>query len=98
MDPYLKQKVLTASPAQLISYVYDLGISSCINRDKIKLNKVLAHLKSSLRYEPKTEDISKTFFSVYEHLSFLIKNDKFDEAKNIFTEVKLVWKQANKLQ
>ena len=40
MDPYLKQKVLTASPAQLISYVYDLGISSCINRDKIKLNKV----------------------------------------------------------
>ena len=41
IDPYLQQKVMSASPAQLVSYIYDIGISACTNNDKIKLNKVL---------------------------------------------------------
>ena len=48
IDPYLQQKVMSASPAQLVSYIYDIGISACINNDKIKLNKVLSHLKETL--------------------------------------------------
>ena len=49
MDPYLRQKVLSASPQQLIVYLYDLGIASCNNKNKIKLIKVLiTHLKESL--------------------------------------------------
>ena len=53
MDPYLQQKVMSASP-QLVSYIYDIGISACTNKDKIKLNKVLSHLKESLDYSPNT--------------------------------------------
>ena len=34
MDPYLRQKVLSASPQQLIVYLYDLGIASCNNKNK----------------------------------------------------------------
>ena len=30
IDPYLQQKVMSASPAQLVSYIYDIGISACI--------------------------------------------------------------------
>ena len=48
IDPYLQQKVMSASPTQLVSYVYDIGMSACINKDKIKLNKVLSHLKETL--------------------------------------------------
>ena len=97
IDPYLQQKVMSASPAQLISYIYDIGISACINNDKIKLNKVLTHLKETLDYSPNTRDISNTFSSVYEHISFLVRNDRFEEAKNNFLQIKSVWKEANQL-
>ena len=97
MDPYLKQKVLSASPQQLIVYLYDLGIASCNNKNKVKLIRVITHLKESLSFEDKTEKISLTFQSVYDHLLFLVRNDKFEDAKNIFFEIKKTWKQANKL-
>ncbi|SVD41376.1 uncharacterized protein METZ01_LOCUS394230, partial [marine metagenome] len=32
-DIYLEQKVLSASPEQLISYIYDAAIAGCIKRD-----------------------------------------------------------------
>jgi len=97
IDPYLQQKVMSASPAQLVSYIYDIGISACINKDKIKLNKVLTHLKETLNYGTSTKDISRTFASVYDHISYLVKNDRFDEAKNNFFQIKNVWKEANQL-
>ena len=98
IDPYLQQKVLSASPVQLVSYLYDIGISACINKDKIKLSKVLSHLKETLDYGPNTKEVSLTFSSVYDHISFLVRNNRFDEAKNVFTQIKVVWKQANQLQ
>ena len=97
IDPYLQQKVMSASPAQLVSYIYDIGISACINNDKIKLNKVLTHLKETLDYSPNTRDVSNTFSSIYDHISFLVRNDRFDEAKNNFLQIKNVWKEANQL-
>ena len=97
IDPYLQQKVMSASPAQLVSYVYDIGISACINKDKIKLNKVLTHLKETLNYGASTQEISHTFSSVYDHISYLVRNDRFDEAKNNFFQIKSVWKEANQL-
>ena len=97
IDPYLQQKVMSASPAQLVSYIYDIGISACINNDKIKLNKVLSHLKETLDYSPNTREVSNTFLSVYEHISFLVRNNRFDEAKNNFLQIKTVWKEANQL-
>lgn len=98
IDPYLQQKVMSASPAQLVSYVYDIGMSACINKDKIKLNKVLSHLKETLDYGPNTKEISLTFASVYDYISFLVKNNRFDEAKNTFLQIKTTWKEANQLQ
>ena len=97
IDPYLQQKVMSASPAQLVSYIYDIGISACINNDKIKLNKVLSHLKETLDYSPNTREVSNTFLSVYDHISFLVRNNRFDEAKNNFLQIKTVWKEANQL-
>ena len=97
IDPYLQQKVLSASPAQLVLYIYDIAMSACINKDKIKLNKVLSHLKETLDYSPNTKDISLTFASVYDHISFLVRNNRFDEAKNTFQQIKTTWKEANQL-
>jgi len=97
IDPYLQQKVMSASPAQLVSYIYDIGISACINKDKIKLNKVLTHLKETLNYGTGTKEVSRTFASVYDHISYLVRNDRFDEAKNNFFQIKSVWKEANQL-
>ena len=33
MNPYLEQKVMTASPEQLIAYVYEVGSASCARKD-----------------------------------------------------------------
>ena len=74
IDPYLQQKVMSASPAQLVSYIYDIGISACINNDKIKLNKVLSHLKETLDYSPNTREVSNTFLSVKEIFSIFSKH------------------------
>jgi flagellin-specific chaperone FliS len=95
IDPYLQQKVLSASPTQLVSYLYDIGVSACINKDKIKIGKVISHLKENLNYSPGTKKISETFCSVYDHIHFLTKNDNFTEAKNAFQDIKKVWNQAN---
>ena len=98
IDPYLQQKVMTASPTELVVYLYDIGISSCIKKDKIKLSKLLSHLKESLDYSPQTEKLSYLFASVYDHISFLVRNDKFDEAKSSFSDIKTTWKQAHNLR
>ena len=95
MDPYLRQKVLSASPQHLIVYLYDLGIASCNNKNKV--NSLIITFKESLSFEEKTEKISLTFQSVYDHLLFFVRNDKFEDAKNILFEIKKTWKQANKL-
>ena len=64
IDPYLQQKVMSASPAQLVSYIYDIGISACINNDKIKLNKVLSHLKETLITVP-IQEMYQTPFPLF---------------------------------
>ena len=69
-----------------------------IKKDKIKLSKLLSHLKESLDYSPQTEKLSYLFASVYDHISFLIRNDKFDEAKSSFNDIKATWKQAHNLR
>ena len=57
IDPYLQQKVMTASPTELVVYLYDIGISSCIKRQ----DRVI-----------KTSHISKNLLIIHKRKNFPI--------------------------
>ena len=91
-DPYLVQKVMSASPEQLISYVYDAAIISCGKRDSIKAGKSVRELMKSLNFEYRA--IALTFYNVYRYVNTLIINGKFEDARDILVDLKNTWTSA----
>lgn len=94
-NPYLVQKIMSASPDQLIAYVYDAGVTACHNKDRMKAGKAVRVLINSLNFDYK--ETSLTFFNVYRHVNSLISKGKFDEAKDIFSDLKKTWSKATKV-
>lgn len=94
-NPYLTQKVLTASPEQLIAYVYDFGAVACKQENSVKARQAVQTLIGSLNFEAEeVKNVSNTFFNVYRHLNYLINNHKFTQAGSIFSELKITWSNA----
>ena len=95
LNPYLNQKILTASPEQLIAYVYDFGAVACKKQDSVKARQAVHTLMSALNFENKdVKKISETFSNVYRHLNHLINKHDFSQAGKIFTELKVTWSNA----
>ena len=65
INPYLMQKVMTASPEQLISYIYDIAISACAQKDHIKATQAVQELINSLNFDYKEQSL--TFFRIYRY-------------------------------
>ncbi len=95
IDPYLEQKILSASPEQLIAYIYDAGIAACMRHEREKASKAVLTLIKSLDFNQK--EIAVTFYNVYRYLNRLISKGKFDEAKQIFSDLKQTWSKAMKV-
>ena len=94
-NPYVVQKVMSASPAQLISYVYDAGIKACALEDRGKALKSIQVLIQSLNYDNK--EIAVNFYNVYRYLNYSISNGNFVEAKEIMEDLRSTWSQAMKV-
>ncbi len=95
VNPYLIQKIMSARPEQLISYIYDAAIAGCVNKDRAKASRAVQELINSLNFEYK--EIAITFFNVYRHINFLIRTGKFETARNMLTEIKKSWSDAMKV-
>ncbi|NIA18558.1 MAG: hypothetical protein GWO85_00510 [Simkaniaceae bacterium] len=89
---YLNQKVMTASPEQLIIYIFDAGIASCSRKDKIKAEHAVQELINALNFKEK--ELSTTFFQVYRHIQYLIQNKKFGDARELLVDLRSTWKKA----
>jgi len=98
-DPYLEQKILSASPEQLIAYVYDAAISGCITRDIQKASSALHVLIDSLNFGEKEEqkEVSARFYNTYDFIFNLIRNKKFEEAHTHLKEIRKTWANAMKV-
>lgn len=94
-DPYLVQKIMSASPDQLISYIYDAGIAACKRKEREKASKAVLALMKSLNFDYK--EIATTFYNVYRYLNRLISKGKFEEAKDVFVDLKQTWSKAMKV-
>ena len=93
---YLEQKILSASPEQLISYVFDAAISGCIKRDIKKTSSALHVLTNSLNFGEKEEqkDLASKFYKTYKYLFELLREKKFDDVHKNLKEIKESWSKA----
>ena len=92
-DQYLEQKILSASPKQLIAYIYDAAIVSCTKRDIEKTTAAIGILINSLNFDDNEDvkDISSKFIQYYEYILDLVRKNKFDEARDNLKEIRDAW-------
>jgi flagellin-specific chaperone FliS len=95
-NPYLMQKILSASPEQLILYIYDAAIAACGNEDQSKAAEAMQELINALNFEKRK--VANTFYQMYQHILHLIHNHKFERARDLIKEIRDTWAQAMKLE
>jgi len=94
-NPYLVQKVLTASPEQLIVYIYDAAIIACGRENKMKASQAVQVLISSLDFDrEKNKDIAVKFFQLYHYILNRINSKNFGEARELLGELRKAWSEA----
>lgn len=91
-NPYLNQKIMSASPNQLISYVFDAGIAACGRQDRSKATQAVNTLIKALNFDYK--EIATTFFNMYRFINRLVVQGRFEEARNILVDLKQTWNTA----
>jgi flagellin-specific chaperone FliS len=94
-NPYLEQKVMSASPEQLISYVYDSGIKACALENRGDALRAVQVLINALNFDK--QEMSVTFYNVYRYINYSISKGNFVEAKKNLEEIKSTWTQAMKV-
>jgi flagellin-specific chaperone FliS len=94
LNPYVVQKITSASPEQLISYIYDAAITACAKKNHSKAIQAVQALINALNFDYK--DVSLSFFNVYRYINLLIQKSKFEEAKEMLTDIKKTWSIAMK--
>lgn len=95
INPYLSQKIMTASPEQLVLYIYDASISACGRKDRVRAAEAIQELINSLNFSEKK--VAGTFFQMYQHILSLIHKKEFDDAQSLLREIRNTWAEAMKL-
>jgi len=92
-DQYLEQKILSASPKQLIAYIYDAAISSCTKHDIEKTTAAIGILINSLNFDDNedVQEMSVKFTEYYEYILYLVRKKRFDEARDNLKEIRDAW-------
>jgi flagellar protein FliS len=93
MKQYHEQAILSATPEELITKLYDLGIQACHRNDRHKLRRVLKELMSSLNFEA-AEVLAQALFNLYEYCLNLSIDGDLEEVQNVLSELRDVWRSA----
>ena len=95
-NPYLVQKIMTASPEELISYIYEAGIKGCALKDQRRSLEAVQQLINALNFE--AGDISTTFYTVYNGIMDHIHKGEYDAAREVLMDLRKTWSQAMNLR
>ena len=90
---YQRQDVLSASPAQLVAKLYDLGILACVNNDRVKLRKILIELISSLNFEEGGE-IAIRLSQIYEFCMRESVTGNLEQISGMLSELRETWRES----
>ena len=91
-NPYLKQKILSASPEQLISYIYDAIITACHRKDQELALRGLMGLVNALNFDYK--EIAVPMYQLYRYCLDRIRKREYDEVKELINGLKSAWAEA----
>jgi flagellar protein FliS len=92
VNPYLAQKVMTASPEQLIAYIFDVGVAACARGDREKACKAVQELINALNFEHQA--IATSFYQLYRYVLNAIHRGEFQNAREILVGLKAAWAEA----
>jgi len=91
-NPYLVQKIMTASPEELISYIYEAGIRACVQEDYSRALEAIQELINALNFEG--GEVSTTFYQVYSGIQDHLYKRDFETAKEILIDLRKTWTKA----
>ena len=94
-DPYLKQKVLSASPEQLVSYIYDVVLVACQRKDQERALRGLSGLIRALNFDYK--DVAVPMYQLYQYCMEKARKKEFDEVESLIQGLKTAWAEAMKV-
>ena len=94
-DPYLKQKVLSASPEQLVSYIYDVVLVACQRKDRDRALRGLGGLIRALNFDYK--DVAVPMYQLYQYCMEKARAKEFDEVESLIQGLKKAWAEAMKV-
>ncbi len=89
VETYSANQVEGATPGRLMLQTYDFIITCCRRGDWVRAKKGVVELMGSLN--PDHDDISGPLFQVYEYCLNIIREQKFEEAIKILSELRASW-------
>ena len=94
-DPYLKQKIMSATPVQLVGYMYDAILAACKSSNQNRAEKGLLGLIEALNF--RHEDIALPMFQVYQYCLDQVRKENYSEVEDLIGGFKMAWSEAMKL-
>ena len=92
-NPYLGEKILKASPEQLVIYVYDEAIVACKKKDTTKAGQAIRELINALNFDYK--EMAVPLFNLYKHCLKNVNSENFDEAEEVLQGLRDAWYEAH---
>ena len=94
-DPYLTQRIMSAGPEQLISYIYDAILTACRTGDRERALRGLMALVGALDFEYQEQAVP--MYKLYQYCLDRAREGNLDEVKYIIGEFKEAWSEAHKV-
>lgn len=94
-DPYLTQRIMSASPEQLISYTYGAILTACRTGDQERTLRGLMALVSALNFDYLEQALP--MHKLYQYCLDRAREGNLDEVKYIIGEFKEAWSEAHKV-
>ena len=95
-DPYLKQKIMSASPVQLVAYMYDAILAACKSSNFDRAERGLLGLIEALNF--RHEEISLPMFQVYQYCLDQVRKENYAEVESLIGGFKAAWSEAMNLK
>ena len=93
LKDYQRNQILSMSPVQLVTKVFDVAIVSCKKKDSVKATKAIVELISGLRFEFK--EIAVSLFQLYQYCLEKIRQGEYNEAESILSGLRESWVEAS---
>jgi flagellin-specific chaperone FliS len=89
---YMSVQVASNDPGELILLAYSAAIQGCEQRDMRRAGDAVCELMNGLDFT--YQEIAGNLIVTYDWIFRLIKEGKFDEAKQFLTELREAWAKA----